>query len=146
MPLTKNQRQYQQRKERMAQDPEYAEKERARQRRNERAWYQRNVEKERVRNRNRMADLRRRHGSLRRRANVLGHLRMLEGCAQCGFKGHPAALVFHHVGAKRGAIRPGRTWAWLVEEMARCIVLCQNCHFVLHAQQKGLWHNSGKDK
>jgi len=64
---------------------------------------------------------------------------MERGCSECGEKRHPALLEFHHNGddkkagdisrlsAKAGASNPR-----LLEEMAKCIVLCANCHRLAH--------------
>ena len=57
-------------------------------------------------------------------------------CSKCGFK-HPAAMDFHHVDpatkikgvhewARKGSYRKA------FEEAKKCIVLCSNCHRILH--------------
>lgn len=60
-------------------------------------------------------------------------------CNRCGFS-HPAALVFHHkdpkhkdfnVSTKRfGSIKI------LEREIAKCEVLCSNCHLIHHYEEK----------
>ena len=65
-------------------------------------------------------------------ADLKTHLK----CVQCNFS-HPAALVFHHrnPAKKRGNISE-IVFAWKTErilaEIAKCDVLCANCHRVLH--------------
>lgn len=72
--------------------------------------------------------------------------RLCEGfgskCNRCGYSKCLDALDFHHVdsstksfglGGARGSIRG---WAYLVEEVEKCVLLCSNCHRELHA---GLW-------
>lgn len=57
------------------------------------------------------------------------------GCADCGYAEHPAALDFDHrdpatkefsVGARTRAASPKKLWA----EIAKCDVVCANCHRV----------------
>jgi len=61
-------------------------------------------------------------------------------CERCGFS-HPAALAFHHkdgsdkvmdvsVMAGRGSKKK------LEEEIAKCEVLCHNCHAIHHYEEK----------
>lgn len=57
-------------------------------------------------------------------------------CNRCGFS-HPAALQFHHKDptAKEAAIASvSANWsvARLQEEIAKCEVLCANCHAIEH--------------
>jgi len=57
-------------------------------------------------------------------------------CVQCGFK-HPAVIDFHHVDPKT-KIKGVHEWARMgsykkaFEEVKKCIVLCSNCHRILH--------------
>jgi hypothetical protein len=54
------------------------------------------------------------------------------GCADCGYRGHHAALDFDHLPgtAKVRDIKSGQQlgWAALQEEVAKCDVVCANCH------------------
>lgn len=53
------------------------------------------------------------------------------GCVRCGYNEHPAALDFHHVrGEKLFNIgyNAWRGYEILKVEMAKCDVLCANCH------------------
>jgi 5-methylcytosine-specific restriction endonuclease McrA len=61
-----------------------------------------------------------------------------KGCAYCGFKGHSAALHFHHrdptaklfiLGGHMGNRSPEEVWA----EIAKCEIVCANCHAMIHA-------------
>jgi len=57
-------------------------------------------------------------------------------CSKCGFK-HPAAMDFHHVDPAT-KIKGVHEWARkgsykkAFEEVKKCIVLCSNCHRILH--------------
>jgi hypothetical protein len=62
-------------------------------------------------------------------------------CVRCGYDTHLAALVFHHrdPGSKNFAISVDgvpRAWARLVEEAAKCDLLCANCHREVHAAER----------
>lgn len=54
------------------------------------------------------------------------------GCADCGYNGHSAALDFdHRPGTKKVRdIKSGQQLGWtaLQEEIAKCDVVCANCH------------------
>lgn len=59
-------------------------------------------------------------------------------CSRCGFgKGLPRCLDFHHrPGTKKSFAlsvgRNGYSWATLMKEVAKCDVLCANCHRLEH--------------
>jgi transposase len=75
----------------------------------------------------------------RRRARVRALLIAEAGgvCAICGFDKHPAALQFHHIdtGQKAFTIRDGdtRSLERLRVEVAKCVLLCANCHAQVEA-------------
>lgn len=54
------------------------------------------------------------------------------GCTDCGYAGHPAALDFDHLPGteKVRDIKSGKQlgWAALQAEVAKCEVVCANCH------------------
>jgi len=58
-------------------------------------------------------------------------------CAKCG-ETHPYCLEFHHDDPKKkditisDAIHQGWSRERILKEMAKCIVLCANCHRKLH--------------
>ena len=59
------------------------------------------------------------------------------GCCICGYDQHYAAIQLHHVGKKVFQLKPSamvsRGWSASWRELAKCAVLCGNCHAVLHA-------------
>lgn len=62
------------------------------------------------------------------------------GCVDCGYNGHPAALHWDHVdGDKacpdRHAIRLNWAWARILAEVAKCELVCANCHAIRTAQR-----------
>lgn len=61
-------------------------------------------------------------------------------CSQCG-ETHPATLDFHHTdpqqkdGGLAGAISSGWSRERILKEIAKCAVLCANCHRKLHWEE-----------
>lgn len=85
----------------------------------------------------------------RRKRDIVQKWKTDRGCAECGIK-HPAVLDLHHQdpSTKHRALRKqqqrdgyrkggsGRGWVFmsfadLAEELAKCTVLCSNCHRIL---------------
>lgn len=65
-------------------------------------------------------------------------------CTQCGFS-HPDALDFHHLNPdeKENAISVLKlksptevNISKFKQELSKCVVLCANCHRILHAKDK----------
>jgi hypothetical protein len=66
------------------------------------------------------------------------HLVELMGgkCQCCGFNQHYSALEFHHLDPKEKEFNLTITnygWDKLVAEVSKCILLCANCHRMVHA-------------
>lgn len=76
--------------------------------------------------------------SNRRRSLKLNLIEFLGGsCVRCGWSEHPAGLVAHHVNPSKKLFGIGsgltKSWGSVKEEAKKCILLCQNCHSVVHA-------------
>lgn len=77
---------------------------------------------------------------LRTQAKLMEYKATLS-CTKCGFS-HPAALHFHHrdpsVKEDRVSNMPMRGCGWtrVLAEIAKCDVLCANCHAILHHDEK----------
>jgi len=61
-------------------------------------------------------------------------------CAKCGFS-HPAALDFHHIDPtqKDRAVSFFHTQGQFkraYQELEKCMVLCANCHRILHYEER----------
>lgn len=65
-----------------------------------------------------------------------------QGCMDCGFNAHPIALEFDHrsgeqklfnIGEKVGCYPMNRIWA----EIAKCDVVCANCHAIRTFTRRG---------
>lgn len=68
----------------------------------------------------------------------LSAIKLERGCVDCGYNAHPAALEFDHVtGRKSAALSQISTpfWSVMASEMAKCEVVCANCHRVRHAKR-----------
>lgn len=62
-------------------------------------------------------------------------------CIKCG-ESHPATLDFHHVERNRTnkkvyeLVSDGHHWPRILEEIAKCVVLCANCHRIHHYEER----------
>lgn len=58
------------------------------------------------------------------------------GCVVCGEK-DPCCLDFHHIDSEHKEFNMGSAWTKtdkrIVEEAAKCVVVCSNCHRKIHA-------------
>lgn len=68
-------------------------------------------------------------------------IKLQRGCADCGYNKHPAALEFDHrpgevksfnIGEKVGTYSMAR----IMEEIAKCDVVCANCHAIRTAERR----------
>lgn len=82
---------------------------------------------------------------MRRRANMLRDyiqaIKVERGCADCGYNAHPAALDFDHLPGhvkvrKMSTASAGMSRVRLEAEMAKCEVVCANCHRVRTANRR----------
>ena len=94
------------------------------------------------------------------RRQWLDELKLAIGCADCGYNLHPAALHFDHLD---GATKVNRIAQMtfgaeerLLAEIAKCEVVCANCHAIRTARRRtklevrtnrvrGGWHNRGRN-
>ena len=67
------------------------------------------------------------------------HFKNTLSCTECG-ESRAETLEFHHLKDKDREIgdmvAQQTNWEKLTREMAKCIVLCANCHRVLHHKKK----------
>ena len=63
--------------------------------------------------------------------------KLQHGCIDCGYKDHAVALQFDHVyGVKVKDVSKFNDWDLALEEVAKCVVRCSNCHAIKTFQQK----------
>jgi hypothetical protein len=68
----------------------------------------------------------------------LNQIKLAAGCADCGFRSHPDALVFSHVrGESQKAVSLLYNCAWqrVLDEIAKCDVACANCHAIRNTRR-----------
>ena len=68
-------------------------------------------------------------------------IKLAAGCADCGWRGWARGLDWDHVrGVKLRSIAAmianGRPWTEILEEMAKCDVVCANCHRIRTARRR----------
>ena len=68
------------------------------------------------------------------RRALIDSIKVERGCADCGYRDHPAALHFDHRDPSKKAwgiaTNLSRRWERLIEEIAKCDVRCSNCHAI----------------
>jgi hypothetical protein len=64
------------------------------------------------------------------------------GCKDCGYREHVAALDFDHLPGMEKKFILGdagkHSWDDVLDEMAKCEVVCANCHRVRTARRRAL--------
>lgn len=90
------------------------------------AWRKQNPERRKAQARKRWLE----------RSAQLDAIKLERGCAKCGYNEHPAALLFHHRDPAEKELNvsqlAARAWPVIEEELAKCDVLCGNCHLIHH--------------
>lgn len=73
------------------------------------------------------------------RRRVIQHMKVVEGCVRCGVR---EELVWHHTNPQTKCFclgNPGgRAWKVIMDEMDKCVVLCDTCHKEAHAKDGSL--------
>lgn len=77
--------------------------------------------------------------SAAKRRDYLARVKTTRGCVDCGYSANPVALDFDHVdpATKRFtiAMSGNRQWTQVLDELAKCVVRCANCHRIRSAEQ-----------
>jgi 5-methylcytosine-specific restriction endonuclease McrA len=70
----------------------------------------------------------------KRQQAYLNEVKLSSGCVRCGYKQHSAALQFNHINPLEKSFQLGgnfrKTKEKLDAEIAKCEVLCANCHSI----------------
>jgi hypothetical protein len=64
---------------------------------------------------------------------IIAQIKVTEGCKECGYNDHHAALDFNHRDPATKDFSPGQgiySTAKLQAEIDKCDILCSNCHRV----------------
>ena len=76
----------------------------------------------------------------REKRDFISGYKLERGCSRCGYRKHPHALHLHHVDPadKEMAVSVIRKFGWekLRAEIAKCEVICANCHAEHHARAR----------
>lgn len=68
--------------------------------------------------------------------------KVAQGCVDCGYNAHPAALDFDHrdPSSKLFGLSSGGKFGWdkVMAEIAKCDIRCSNCHRIRTAEQRVL--------
>ena len=78
--------------------------------------------------------------ALQKRREYTDKIKLEKGCEVCGYNAHPAALTFDHLDPSKKSFYIGShkrvSKKRLDEEIAKCRVICANCHNIhTHVQQ-----------
>lgn len=82
------------------------------------------------------------HDKHEERRGFLNEYKISRGCEFCGYNKHPQALCFDHLDPKtkheKYSAKQLTRWGptVLMEELAKCRVLCMNCHNI-HSYESG---------
>lgn len=67
--------------------------------------------------------------------------KVARGCVDCGYNAHPAALDFDHIGdSKTINVCNAKSIAQAEAEIAKCEVVCSNCHRIRTVRRMGVRH------
>lgn len=74
---------------------------------------------------------------------VLRRYKLMKGCSDCGYRKHHAALEYDHVPEKGQKLHNIGDMARysrkkLKEEIAKCDILCGNCHNIRSFKRRGI--------
>ncbi len=80
------------------------------------------------------------HVNRRRKKRKLDAIAYKGGkCVKCGYDEHPTVLEFHHLDPNQKDFtisgNHARKWDLVKEELDKCILLCANCHRLVHAEE-----------
>lgn len=68
-------------------------------------------------------------------------------CKRCGWNEHVAGLVMHHRDPAikdfgLASVGGSKSWSKIKEEADKCVLLCSNCHNVIHATKDQDWFSA----
>ena len=73
-----------------------------------------------------------------RNRDIINEFKLKQGCAHCGYNDNPVALDAHHKEHAKKEFQIGGTCVSvdrLLKELDKCMVLCRNCHTIMHYEQ-----------
>ena len=81
----------------------------------------------------------------RERRLKINAIKTKKGCVDCGYNKDPVALDFDHLDNKEFGIGDNisRTWHSIEKEIAKCEVVCANCHRIRTARRANWVQSDG---
>ncbi len=74
------------------------------------------------------------------RRSVIARYKTIKGCVDCGYAGHHSALEFDHLPEfeknRTVASMMYSSWEVIKAEIAKCEIICSNCHSIRTWQRK----------
>lgn len=81
------------------------------------------------------------------RRALLQKMKTDKGCELCGYNKHPEALDWDHLDQRTKKFNisqdPKKKWDTILEEIAKCRVLCRNCHAVETVERRHHAYRTG---
>jgi len=76
-----------------------------------------------------------------KRRKLIDEIKLRNGCCICGYNSHAVALDFDHLDPSKKDFTIGtkythKPWQLILDEIAKCRVLCSNCHRVETLRQR----------
>lgn len=77
-----------------------------------------------------------------KRIDVVDAIKKEQGCVRCKIT-DPRVLEFHHLDTSKKEFNIADyyyshfSFEKLEEEIAKCVIICANCHRILHAEERG---------
>jgi len=73
--------------------------------------------------------------------SIVNDYKLKVGCSRCGFDKDAVALDFHHTDNSKDVnvsamVSRHRSLERVFAEIAKCVVLCSNCHRIMHKRQR----------
>jgi len=70
------------------------------------------------------------------------HNLKINGCSICGYNTYDSCLEFHHINPQDKSFNlkaenMSHPSDKIINEFYKCILLCKNCHFEIHAKERG---------
>lgn len=79
---------------------------------------------------------------IKERRNLLASMKMDVGCTDCGYNAHPSALEYDHLPGTEKCFNIAQShahsWSDVMAEIAKCEVVCANCHRIRTATRAGV--------
>ena len=89
---------------------------------------------------------------VKKRRKLIDQVKMDSGCCICGYNSHAVALDFDHLNPAEKDFTIGNRythapWQTVLDEIAKCRILCSNCHRVETLKQQALLRsNNGQSR